>query len=114
MRNPLGLKRGDGRLLTRKRKEALKVHYGTRWTGLPRYSMIGGYDFVYYAHDLPYGRDVFEVCAGCAEELGDKCFAYEIYLEGPSIECAHQGEACVGSIKAAYGDPDSDEEEDVA
>lgn len=111
MRNPLGLKRSDPRLLTRKRKWELKVEYDRKWLGLPRFSVIGGYEFVYYAHDLPYDGEVVQVCSTCAAALGDRCFAYEIYWEGPEIKCAHQGEACEGVIKSAYGTPN---EEDVA
>jgi hypothetical protein len=75
---------------------------------LPAFAWPGGYPIIYIdSHSST-------LCASCAQKSFDnpeetpafKPCAYDIYYEGPIIQC----DGCNTDIESAYGDP----EEDVA
>ena len=81
---------------------------------LRSFTTVGGYPVVYYASD---GE---AYCAKCAadqylkeqdpeEYIGDdRLVAAEVYWEGPEEHCCE----CGTLLESAYGDPDSDNEEE--
>lgn len=70
---------------------------------LPSYAWPGGYPIVYYTNDG------LEICPDCAnkDNTSDPVKEYDIYWEGPHIQC----EDCGSDIESAYGDPEVDNED---
>jgi len=91
----IGLTRNDPRALTGERKAQLMSPDGH----LPRYSSLGCYPLIYLDGEAEV------LCATCASRPEEAAVAFDIYFEGPVLNCA----ACNGEIPSAYGDPDSEE-----
>lgn len=69
---------------------------------LPAYAWPGGYPFVYYDKD---GEILCPKCANNADWNDAEIIGYDVYEEGPVIQCAN----CNDDIESAYGDPEQEE-----
>lgn len=77
---------------------------------LPAYTWPGGYPIIYLDHECSV------LCAQCAtnsfkdedERPEYKPVDSDIYYEGPTLQC----EQCNADIESAYGDPDTDNQEE--
>lgn len=73
---------------------------------LPYFAWPGGYPLYYLDEE---GNTLCPKCANENDAYSSELAGYDVYWEGPSIECDG---GCGTFIKSAYGDPD-EEEEDV-
>lgn len=72
---------------------------------LPAYAHPGGYPIMYV------DKSNNTICPACAnamrhDEYGNAPLWYDVYWEGPALQC----EECGSAIESAYGDPDEEPE----